>query len=107
MFVKGTKLFVVIWEFVPRQGSEKEFEKIYSSSGLWTELFKQASDYLETILLKKIDSENIYLVVNKWKSKEAYDSFKIKYFEEYHSIDLRCKQFTAAEVLIGKFQTKG
>ena len=91
---------------MPGVGSENQFEKIYGSSGSWTELFRQANDYLETVLLKEVDSENIYLVVDKWKSKEAYDSFKLKYFKDYHSIDLKCKQFTVAEELIGEFQTK-
>ncbi len=99
-------MFVVIWKFVPKIGLEKEFEKIYGPHGLWTELFAQVNDYLGTSLLKEVDSDNVYLAVDKWKSKDAYDSFKLRFFEEYHTIDQRCKDITDIEQIIGEFNTK-
>ncbi|MGA8262847.1 MAG: hypothetical protein WB779_00220 [Ignavibacteriaceae bacterium] len=99
-------MFVVIWKFVPKIGLEKEFEKIYGPHGLWTELFAQVNDYLGTSLLKEVDSDNVYLAVDKWKSKDAYDSFKLRFFEEYHTIDQRCKDITNIEQIIGEFNTK-
>jgi hypothetical protein len=99
-------LFVVIWKFVPKIGLEKEFEKIYGPHGLWTELFAQVNDYLGTSLLKEVDSENVYLAVDQWKSKDAYESFKLRFFEEYHTIDQRCKDITDIEQIIGEFNTK-
>ena len=99
-------MFIVIWKFVPKTGLEKEFEKIYGQHGLWTELFKKVSDFIDTTLLKEVDSENVYLVVDRWKSKGAYESFKLKFFEEYHTIDQRCKDLTDLEQIIGEFNTK-
>lgn len=99
-------MFVVIWKFVPKIGLEKEFEKIYGPNGLWTELFAKVNDYLGTSLLKEVDSENVYLAVDQWKSKDAYESFKLRFFEEYHTIDQRCKDITDIEQIIGEFNTK-
>jgi heme-degrading monooxygenase HmoA len=99
-------LFVVVWKFIPKTGFEKQFEEVYGSHGLWIELFSKTNDYLGTSLLKEIDSENIYLAIDRWNSKEAYESFKLRFFEEYHSIDLQCKQLTASEELVGIYKTK-
>lgn len=99
-------MFVVIWKFVPKTGLEKEFEKIYGQHGLWTELFKKVSDYIDTTLLKEIDSESVYLVVDRWKSKESYDSFKLRFFEEYHSTDQKCRRLVINEELVGEYENK-
>lgn len=99
-------MFFIIWKFVPKTGFEKEFENIYGPQGLWTELFKKVNDYLDTSLLKEIDSENVYLVLDRWKSKESYDSFKLRFFEEYHSIDQKCKKLMASEKLVGEFENR-
>jgi hypothetical protein len=99
-------LFVIIWKFKPKWGLEKQFEDVYGPHGLWIELFSKTNDYLGTSFLKEIDSENIYLAVDRWHSKEAYESFKLRFFEDYHSIDLQCKQLTETEELIGEFKTK-
>jgi len=99
-------LFVVIWKFVPKIGLEKEFEEIYGPRGLWTELFNKTNDYIVTSLLKEIDSPNVYLAMDQWKSKDAYESFKLRFFEEYHTIDQRCKDLTELEQIVGEFNTK-
>ena len=99
-------MFVIIWKFTPKTGLEKEFEEIYGPNGLWTKLFKKVNDYTDTTLLKEIDSENVYLVVDRWKSKAAYESFKLEYFEEYHSTDQKCRRLVVNEELAGEYENK-
>ena len=99
-------MFVIIWKFVPKIGLEKEFEEIYGPHGLWTELFNKTNDYIVTSLLKEIDSPNVYLAIDQWKSKDAYESFKLRFFKEYHTIDQRCKDLTELEQMVGEFNTK-
>jgi heme-degrading monooxygenase HmoA len=99
-------LFVIIWKFIPKRGLEKQFEEVYGPHGLWIELFSKTNDYLGTSLLREVDSENIYLAVDRWNSKETYDAFKLRFFEEYHLIDLQCKQLTQSEEFVGAYKTK-
>ena len=99
-------MFVIIWKFIPKKGLEKQFEEAYGPHGLWIELFSKTNDYLGTSLLREIDSENIYLAVDRWNSKEAYNAFKLRFFEEYHLIDRQCRQLTESEEFSGEYKTK-
>lgn len=99
-------MFVVIWKFKPKKGLEAEFEETYGPHGEWVKLFSNVNDYMGTSLLKEIEGENIYLAIDRWKSKEAFESFKLRFFEEYHAIDLQCKSLTEYEQIVGEFYTK-
>ena len=44
--------------------------------------------------------------MDQWKSKESYDSFKLLYFKEYHSVDQQCKKLIEIEELVGEYENK-
>ena len=62
--------------------------------------------HLGTSLLKELDSEDIYIFVDRWDSKKTFLSFKKRYQNEYNSIDEHFESITELEMKIGEFSTK-
>jgi hypothetical protein len=50
-------LFVTLWEFEVKPGSEELFERTYGSDGEWAKLFRQDARYRGTRLLRDVDWE--------------------------------------------------
>jgi len=94
-------MYIIIWEYHVKAEKRSEFEKIYSSSGAWTELFKTDAKYIETEFLHDTDQASRYLTIDRWKSKEAYTNFCVRHEKEYRSLDAQCAELTERESLIG------
>lgn len=94
-------MHIIIWEYHVKVEKRSEFEKIYSSNGAWTELFKTDTEYIETEFLQDTDQASRYLTIDRWKSKEAYKNFCVQYEKEYRSLDAQCAGLTERESLIG------
>ncbi|MGH2568150.1 MAG: antibiotic biosynthesis monooxygenase family protein [Bacteroidota bacterium] len=94
-------MYVVIWEFLAKTGLEAEFERAYGPEGVWVSLFRTDEGYLGTELLHSLDG--IYLTVDRWSSREAYENFKDRNRSEYDAIDRRCAHLTERERELGTF----
>ena len=77
-------MFLVIWEYKIKPGSEEEFEKSYGKHGEWVKFFSSSKDYLGTELIKATDVSRSYITIDRWTSEEAY----INYLEKY-DVNLR------------------
>lgn len=99
-------MYVIIWKFKPKREFVHEFETAYGPNGVWTDLFNSVNGYLGTSLLKELNSDNIYIAVDRWDSKETFLSFKKRYSNEYNSIDEHFESITELEMKIGEFLTK-
>lgn len=99
-------MFIIIWKFKPINNFINEFETAYGPNGAWSELFSRVNGFLGTSLLKELESDNIYLAVDRWDSKETFLSFKQRYFNEYNSLDEHFKSITEFEMKVGEFLTK-
>ena len=60
-----------------------EFERVYGPNGDWAQFFRQGSGYIGTELLRDIESEGRYLLIDRWESAEAYNAFAAQHREEY------------------------
>ena len=96
-------MYVVIWEFMVREGREVEFERVYGPMGEWCELFKKGEGYLGTELYRDENTPLRYLTLDRWVSREAYKAFKQKHLNAYEAIDARGEQVTTAETYLGAF----
>lgn len=92
-------MYVIIWRFTTNE--PVEFERHYSTGGTWAALFRRSSDYVRTDLLRAGDH---YLTLDWWTSREAYDTFRDAYADEYARIDAACETVTASEELIGAYE---
>ena len=99
-------MYFIFWKFKPKEGYEAEFENAYGPHGVWTDLFSRVNGYLGTSLLKEIDSDNIYIAVDRWDSKETFHSFKERYEIDYETIDRHFEEITEFEIQIGEFTTE-
>src|SRR6202007_3404475 len=74
----GTTLFVTLWEFEVKSGSEELFERTYGPDGQWAGLFRRDAGYLGTRLLRDVGAARVYVTMDTWESREAYEEFREK-----------------------------
>lgn len=96
-------MYVIVWEFVVKSGSEREFERAYGPNGEWARLFEKAPGFRKTDLLRDVSRANRYFTLDWWDSEEAFDAFRRVHADEYEAIDGRCAQLTESELRIGCF----
>lgn len=97
------KRFTYIWEFIVAPELEEEFLKHYGPEGSWVTLFELDSSYLETILLTDNIKQGRYMTIDRWKTEQAYKSFREKYANEYSALDKLCEGLTKEEKFLGSF----
>jgi len=68
-------MFVALWEFEVKPGCEERFEKVYGPGGDWARLSRSDSNYSETRLLRDPFRTAIYLTLDYWSTREAYEDF--------------------------------
>jgi hypothetical protein len=96
-------LFVTLWEFEVKPGCEELFATIYGPEGEWVRLFRRDTRYLGTRLFCEVGAERLYVTMDCWESREAYEAFRKKWAMEYAEIDGRCEELTVREAKIGEF----
>jgi heme-degrading monooxygenase HmoA len=96
-------LFLALWEFEVKPGSEEKFEEVYGAGGAWAKLFLQDSQYRGTRLVKDVARERVYLTLDFWETREAYEKFKRENAAEYERIDKECEGMTVGEKKVGEF----
>jgi hypothetical protein len=66
-------MFVALWEYEVKPGGEERFEKAYGPEGDWVRLFRSDSRYHETRLVRDSFRRGVYLTMDFWQSREAYE----------------------------------
>jgi len=90
-------LFLTLWEFEVKSGCEELFEQAYGPEGEWLRLFRRDARYRGTRLLRDVVRQRVYVTIDEWESREAYEEFRGKYAAEYAEIDKKCESLTAGE----------
>jgi heme-degrading monooxygenase HmoA len=97
-------MFVALREFEVKPGCEKRFEKVYGPDGDWAKLFRNDSNYQETRLLRDATRAAIYLTLDFWKSRQAYEGFMESHATEYKKLDAAGESLTLGERKIGWYE---
>ena len=87
-------MFVTLWEFEVKSGSEELFEQAYGPEGEWVRLFRRDARYRGTRLLRDVARERVYVTMDMWDSLDAYEEFREKYAAEYAEIDKTYEEMT-------------
>lgn len=95
-------MFVVIWEYEVRAGSEAAFEALYGAGGAWVGLFGEHPGYLDTQLLCS-EQRSCYLTIDRWASAQAYAEFLDAAKMRYARVDRLGDALTLAERCIGRY----
>jgi heme-degrading monooxygenase HmoA len=90
-------MFLVLWEFEVKPGTENRFESVYGPGGGWARLFAQDQAYLETRLLRDMHRPGFYLTMDRWESREAYEAFRQSHAAEYAALDAECELLSVQE----------
>ena len=59
------------------------FERAYGTGGEWEEFFGTAPGFIGTELLRDVEQPGRYLVIDRWESPEAYNTFANENRDEY------------------------
>jgi heme-degrading monooxygenase HmoA len=94
-------MFVALWEFEVKPGLEKRFLKVYGPEGDWAKLFRKDSNYQKTRLLHDPEHPAIYLTLDFWASRLAYEKFLATHAAEYKKLDAAGKELVLRERKIG------
>ena len=98
-------MFLVLWEYEVKSGSEKQFEDVYGPAGDWARLFRIHSHYRETRLLQDSFRSNVYLTLDFWTSRDAYEQFMSAHKTKYQAIDALGERLTASERRVGAYES--
>jgi heme-degrading monooxygenase HmoA len=60
-----------------------QFEAAYGPGGEWAHFFGDARGYIGTELLRDVEAPGRYLVIDRWESAEAYNTFASTNRDEY------------------------
>ncbi len=97
-------MFVALWEYEVKPGGEESFEKAYGPGGDWVRLFQSDSHYKETRLVRDAFRGGVYLTMDFWESRKAYEEFLAGHTTEYEKIDKASAGSTINERRIGWFE---
>jgi len=100
-------MFVALWEYEVKPGREERFENAYGPAGEWARLFRSDSNYRETRLLRDLFRAAIYLTLDFWNSREAYEQFMAAHKNEYRALDAAAEELTSKERRIGWYELAG
>jgi heme-degrading monooxygenase HmoA len=98
-------MYVIIWEYQVNAEHSVEFEKIYSVTGAWADLFHKQKGYLGTELLHDPQDREWYITIDRWASRGDYESFLSQWKIEYQALDTQCEGLTEQETLLGEWKT--
>ena len=80
-------MFVALWELEVKPGCQERFQKVYGPGGDWARLFRNDANYQETRLLHDPGHPAIFLTLDFWTSRLAYENFMASHRAEYKELD--------------------
>ena len=91
---------VVAWLYRARPERREDFEHAYGPDGVWARLFAGSDGFLGTELRRDRDR---YLVLDRWRSAEAYERFGRVFESEYAALSAETRQLYLEETRLGAF----
>lgn len=95
-------MFVTVWEFQAREGSEAELLHANQPEGVWGRFFQKGPGYLGSEVLR--DGRRL-VTIDRWTSREAYASFREAHLAEYQELDRQLERLTEQEHHLGFFES--
>ncbi len=80
-------MFVILWEFEVKPGSEGRFQRVYGPKGAWVRLFQRDRHFLGTQLRRDVSRPLFYFTIDFWDSETAYKKFLTKNRASYQELD--------------------
>jgi len=90
-------MFVILWEFEVKPGSEERFQNAYGPLGPWVQLFEHDPHYRGTLLQRDPARPLFYFTIDLWDSEAVYQTFLDANRVAYGQLDRGTGQFTSHE----------
>ena len=96
-------MYVIIWRYRVVEQHVASFLRHYDDTGEWNQLFRRDTAYKGTRLLREVDDGEIYVSIDYWDSRIAYEQFMQSHADAYAEMNKFCETLTAEETRIGRF----
>jgi heme-degrading monooxygenase HmoA len=96
-------MFVVVWQFEIAEDKIPAFEAAYGPDGAWAKLFRTATSYIGTELLRDAYIPGAYLTIDRWASEADFRAFRKQHDQDYELLDRQCDSLTSRETRIGAY----
>jgi hypothetical protein len=90
-------MFVILWEFEVKLGSEERFQKAYGPHGAWVRLFQRDPHFRGTLLQRDPARPRYYFTIDLWDSERAYRQFLDANQSLYLELDRNHEDLTSSE----------
>ena len=90
-------MFVILWEYEVKPGSEERFQKAYGPKGSWVQLFQSDPRFRGTELLPDPSRALCYFTLDLWDSEAAYQDFLDANRAAYEDLDRSNEALTRRE----------
>lgn len=98
------KIYTLVWKYECNPSTASEFEKEYGRNGSWFKLFETNEDYLGQEFIKNVET-GTYLIIDKWISKEVYESFVNENEATYEQFTSKFKSLYTSEEFLGAYES--
>jgi heme-degrading monooxygenase HmoA len=97
-------VFVRVWRYRVPSGQVEAFEAAYGSTGDWAQLFARGVGYLGTDLARDADDSAVWLTLDRWASRAAWEAFLNEHSDAYDALDERLADLSAeqSEIITGE-----
>ena len=82
----------------------RAFEHAYGANGEWVRLFSRHPGFKRTRLFRHQSDPQIYITIDVWESKDAYDAFRADNADEYNRLDAQFAMLKLEEHLLGYYE---
>ena len=96
-------MFVILWEYEVKPGSEEVFEKVYGPEGDWARLFQTDPHYRKTRLLRDVSRPPWYFTLDYWDAENYFAVFKAAHGAAYAEMDRAMEGLTISEQCLTTF----
>ena len=90
-------MFVILWEFEVKPGSEERFQRAYGPAGPWVQLFDNDPHFRGTQLQRDPSRPLFYFTIDIWDSETSYERFLSANRTRYQEIDRNSENLTLRE----------
>jgi heme-degrading monooxygenase HmoA len=95
--------YVIAWQFQVKQDAVEKFLAAYGPEGEWVGLFRKASGFIRTELVRSEYDAHKFITVDVWESRAAYEAFRKQFALEYDALDTILQDLTLHEEKVGGF----
>lgn len=95
-------MIAILWTYEVRPEDVAVFERAYGLAGDWATLFRRASGYLGTELLR--GPGTAYLTIDRWRASEDFEAFMVANRADYDALDRATQNWTREERRLGLWE---